>query len=285
MSQVQVRGDELARTAAAALRDRLGGAVPKVAIVLGSGLGGLTRAVSDERRVPYGEIPGFPTTTVVGHSGEFLLGTIEDVPVILQSGRFHLYEGHDPSTVALPVRVFAELGAEVLIVTNAAGGLRQTFRPPTLMLIADHINLMWRNPLTGPVLDGETRWPDMYDLYDPGLRAAARDVARELGIGLQEGVYLGLLGPSYETPAEIRMVQRLGADAVGMSTVPEVIAARARGLEVLGISSITNAGAGLFQGVLDHEEVLEAGQVLAKDLEALIRGVVTGLPGTRPRPG
>ncbi len=278
MSPVAVRGDDqVVLDAAAVLRGHADGRTPRVAIVAGSGLGGLARAVSDAKRVPYGDIPGFPTTTVVGHTGEFVLGTVEDVPVILQSGRFHLYEGHDPATVVLPVRVFAELGADTLIVTNAAGGLRNTFRPPTLMLIADHINLMWKNPLTGPVLEGEPRWPDMYDVYDAGLRTLARDVARERGIGLHEGVYLGLLGPSYETPAEIRMLLRLGADAVGMSTVPEAIVARARGLDVLGVSSITNVGAGLFQGALDHGEVLEAGRALADDLEALVRGVVGGL--------
>ncbi len=268
-----VHGDR-ARAAAAVLADRLAGTTPKVAIVLGSGLGGLVRAVEGGKRVPYGDVPGFPTTTVVGHSGEFVVGHLGGVPVILQAGRFHLYEGHDPQTVVLPVRVFAELGVEVLIVTNAAGGLSPTMRPPTLMLIADHINLMWQNPLTGSVVEGESRWPDMHDIYDSGLRTTARTVARERGIGLAEGVYLGLLGPSYETPAEIRMLQHLGADAVGMSTVPEVIVARARGIRVLGISSLTNAGAGLFQGVLDHEEVLAAGRALADDLEALVRGVI-----------
>ncbi len=262
------------REAASVLRDRFDTTAPRVAVVLGSGLGGLVRAVSNPQRVPYSEVPGFPPTTVVGHSGEFVLGTVEHVPVILQAGRFHLYEGHDPSVVTLPVRLFSELGVEVLVVTNAAGGLQPTFRPPALMLIADHINLMWRNPLTGPVLNGEPRWPDMYDLYDGELRGHARAVARDHGIPLHEGVYLGLLGPSYETPAEIRMLQRMGADAVGMSTVPEVIVARARGIRVLGISSITNVGAGLFQGVLDHAEVLEAGRALAADLEILVRGVV-----------
>ncbi len=270
-----VKGDRV-RPAAALLTDRLDGLQPRVAIVLGSGLGGLADALEDAVRVPYADVPGFPTTTVVGHSGEFVGGRIGGVPVVLQAGRFHLYEGHDPQTVVLPVRVFAELGIEMLVVTNAAGGLSPTMRPPTLMLIADHINLMWRNPLTGPVLEGEPRWPDMHDLYDSRLRERARTVARERGIGLAEGVYLGLLGPSYETPAEIRMLQRLGADAVGMSTVPEVIVSRSRGIPVLGISSITNAGAGLFQGALDHEEVLTAGRALAGDLEGLVRGVIAG---------
>ncbi len=262
---------------AEALSDRLGAVRPKVAVVLGSGLGALGDAVDGAVRVPYAEIPGFPATTVHGHAGEFIAGTLEGVPVLLQSGRFHLYEGHDPATVILPVRVFATLGIRTLIVTNAAGGLRSTFRPPLLMLIADHLNLMWRSPLAGRVQDGEDRFPDMSEPYDRALRALARTVARDAGIPLDEGVYAGLLGPTYETPAEIRMLQRIGADAVGMSTVPEVIAARARGMRVLGVSSITNPGAGLTAGVLSHEEVLEAGRQLAADLETIIRGVLQSM--------
>ncbi len=262
---------------AEALSDRLGAVRPKVAVVLGSGLGALGDAVDGAVRVPYAEIPGFPATTVHGHAGEFIAGTLEGVPVLLQSGRFHLYEGHDPATVILPVRAFATLGIRTLIVTNAAGGLRSTFRPPLLMLIADHLNLMWRSPLAGRVQDGEDRFPDMSEPYDRALRALARTVARDAGIPLDEGVYAGLLGPTYETPAEIRMLQRIGADAVGMSTVPEVIAARARGMRVLGVSSITNPGAGLTAGVLSHEEVLEAGRQLAADLETIIRGVLQSM--------
>ncbi|MGH7548571.1 MAG: purine-nucleoside phosphorylase, partial [Gemmatimonadales bacterium] len=193
------------------------------------------------------------------------------------SGRFHLYEGHAPAVAALPVRVFAHLGVRTLIVTNAAGGLRLTFRPPVLMLIADHINLMFRNPLVGPVEAGEQRFPDMSDPYDPELRAHAREVARSEKIALQEGVYAALLGPSFETPAEIRMLARLGADAVGMSTVPEVIAARARGIRCLGVSSITNVAAGLSAAKLSHEEVLDAGRLVAGRLATLIRGVLTRL--------
>jgi purine-nucleoside phosphorylase len=253
---------------------------PRVAIVLGSGLGGLADSVSNSRRVPYEDIPGFPDTSVVGHHGELVVGELEGVPVILQNGRFHLYEGHDPSVVALPVRLFAKLGVEVLLLTNAAGGLNPQFRPPTLMLIADHVNLMWRNPLIGKRLSGEARWPDMLDVYDPELRSVARDVAAEAGIRLTEGVYSGVLGPSYETPAEIRMLRTLGCDAVGMSTVPEVIVARARGMRILGISSITNAGAGMSKAPLSHEEVLEASGRLAGNLERLVRGVVSRLGRT-----
>ncbi len=249
-------------------------ASPRVAIVLGSGLGGLTELLADARRIPYTEIPGFPETTVAGHRGEFVVGLLENTPVILQNGRFHLYEGHDPATVALPIRLFSVLGVRTLIVTNAAGGLSPRFRPPTLMLIADHVNLMWRNPLIGKELDGESRWPDMSDVYDRELRAVTASVAREYRIPLAEGVYAGVLGPNYETPAEVGMIRRLGCDAVGMSTVPEVIVARARGIRVLGISSITNAGAGLSPNPLSHSEVLVAGDRLAGDLGRLVRGVV-----------
>ncbi len=256
---------------------RLGGTPPRVGIVLGSGLGALADAVESPTSIPYGEIPGFPEPTVAGHAGQLIVGTLEGVPVALQAGRFHLYEGHEAATVALPARVLAELGIEILIVTNAAGGLRATFRPPLLMLIADHLNLMWRNPLLGAVVEGEERFPDMSDPYDAELRALARTIAHEQGIALEEGTYAAVAGPSYETPAEIRMLQRIGADAVGMSTVPEVLAARARGVRVLGISSITNAGAGLSGTALSHEEVLEAGRALAADLEAIVRGVLCRL--------
>ena len=258
---------------------RLGKLEPRVAIVLGSGLGGVADSVQRAVRVPYREIPGFPEPGAPGHKGELVGGTLEGVPVVVQSGRFHLYEGHAPAVAALPTRMFARLGVRTLIVTNAAGGIRHTFRPPTLMLIADHINLMFRNPLVGPVAEGEERFPDMSDPYDPELRAVARDVARSQRIALEEGVYAALLGPSFETPAEVRMLARLGADAVGMSTVPEVIAARARGLSCLGFSSITNVAAGLSGGAhqLSHQEVLDAGRQVAGQLEQLIRGVLKRL--------
>ena len=258
---------------------RLGKLEPRVAIVLGSGLGGVADSVQRAVRVPYREIPGFPEPGAPGHKGDLVGGTLEGVPVVVQSGRFHLYEGHAPAVAALPTRMFARLGVRTLIVTNAAGGIRHTFRPPTLMLIADHINLMFRNPLVGPVAEGEERFPDMSDPYDPELRAVARDVARSQRIALEEGVYAALLGPSFETPAEVRMLARLGADAVGMSTVPEVIAARARGLSCLGFSSITNVAAGLSGSPqqLSHQEVLAAGQQLAGQLERLIRGVLPQL--------
>jgi purine-nucleoside phosphorylase len=259
--------------AARALREQLRGA-PRAAIVAGSGLGDLARGLDSPVRVPYAQIPGFPAASVVGHAGELVAGTLAGIPTVVQSGRFHLYEGHDPDTVALPVRTFAALGAEILIITNAAGGLEPRWTVPTLMLIADHLNLMWRNPLIGRVLHGEERFPDLSAPYDPDLRLLARESARDLGVRLEEGVYAGVLGPSYETPAEIAMLRRAGASAVGMSTVPEVIAARARGLRVLGVSTITNFGAGITGGRLTHDEVLAAGRVMAADLVRLVQGVL-----------
>jgi purine-nucleoside phosphorylase len=263
--------------ATAAVRARLGSAAPRVAIVLGSGLGDLADAVSKPTRIPYADVPGFPAPGVAGHKGELVAGTLEGVPVLMQSGRFHLYEGHPIETTALPIRVFAKLGIRTLVVTNAAGGIRSTFRPGTLMLIADHVNLMFRNPLIGPALEGEERFPDMSDPYDRELRQLARDVARERRIALDEGVYVGLLGPSYETPAEIRMLQRFGVDAVGMSTVPEVIVARARGMKCLGFSTITNLASGISPTTLSHQEVLEVGRQVGDALGAIVQGVVARL--------
>jgi purine-nucleoside phosphorylase len=263
--------------ATAAVRARLGRAAPRVAIVLGSGLGDLADAVSKPTRIPYADVPGFPAPGVAGHKGELVAGTLEGVPVLMQSGRFHLYEGHPIETTALPIRVFAKLGIRTLVVTNAAGGIRSTFRPGTLMLIADHVNLMFRNPLIGPALEGEERFPDMSDPYDRELRQLARDVARERRIALDEGVYVGLLGPSYETPAEIRMLQRFGVDAVGMSTVPEVIVARARGMKCLGFSTITNLASGISPTTLSHQEVLEVGRQVGDALGAIVQGVVARL--------
>lgn len=265
------------RAAADAVTKRLGARRPRVAIVLGSGLGFLGEEVQGAVRIPYAEIPGFPQPGVVGHKGELVVGTLDGVPVLVQSGRFHLYEGHSPATAALPVRVFAQLGVTTLVATNAAGGVRQNLRPPALMLITDHINLTGRNPLEGLALAGEQRFPDMTAAYDAELRGLAKTAAREQGIALEEGVYCALLGPSYETPAEIRMLQRLGVDAVGMSTVPEVIAARARGVRCVAFSIITNAAAGL-GAPLDHKEVLEMGARVAGQLGSLIKGLVRRIP-------
>jgi len=264
----------LIERAAAAVGAAIAPRSPRVAIVLGSGLGGLGAEIADAVRVPYAAIPGFPQPTVIGHAGELIAGTLEGVPVVAQSGRFHLYEGHDAWTAALPVRVFAALGVTTLIVTNAAGGIRRTFLPGTLMLIADHINLSFRNPLVGPVEPGDERFPDMSDPYDAELRSLARRVAVRQGVPLEEGVYVGLLGPSYETRAEIEMLKRLGGDAVGMSTVAEVIAARARGVKCVGLSTITNMAAGLGGPHLSHQEVLEIADSVKGRLSALVRGIV-----------
>ena len=263
--------------AIAFVRQRLGPRKPGVALVLGSGLGFLSSRVADPVRIPYEDIPGFALPSVEGHSGELVAGRLAGREVLVQSGRFHMYEGHSAATAAFPVRVFAALGIHTLLVTNAAGGIRRTFGPGTLMLIADHLNLSGRNPLIGPVLSGEERFPDMSQPYDAELRARARRVAVEKGIRLEEGVYAALLGPSYETPAEIRMLERMGADAVGMSTAPEVIVARARGMRCLGLSTITNAAAGISPTKLSHAEVMKAAELVRDDLAAILEGVIEGL--------
>lgn len=275
MSSAEDRAAAVDR-AAAAVRARLGGRLPDIGIVLGSGLGGLAGDIGDAVRIPYREVPGFPLPAVAGHGGELVAGVLGGRPVIAQSGRFHMYEGHSADTCALPVRVFGALGAATVVLTNAAGGIRRTFVGGALMLIADHINLSFRNPLFGPVLPGDERFPDMSDPYDRELRALARRVARERHVPLEEGVYAGLLGPSYETPSEVRMLERLGADAVGMSTVVEVIAARARGMRCLGISTVTNLAAGISPTRLSHDEVMETAARVRGALTALVEGVVAG---------
>jgi purine-nucleoside phosphorylase len=260
------------------LRRRLP-APPRAVLVLGSGLGGAATGMEDPVRIPYAEIPGFPASTVVGHSGALLAGRWEGVEVVVMQGRFHLYEGWSPERVALPLRVLSRLGADLVVLTNAAGGIRPGWQPGDLMLIADHINLMFRNPLIGPVATGEERFPDMSNPYDAELRKTALAAAAELGIDLTPGVYAAVLGPSFETPAEIRMLARLGADAVGMSTVPEVVVARALGMRALGISCITNMAAGLAQHKLTHEEVLEVGAGAAERLVRLLRVLLPRIAG------
>jgi purine-nucleoside phosphorylase len=250
---------------------------PRVMLVLGSGLGGLADEMDDAVRIPFGDIPGFHASTVIGHKGMVVAGRLEDVDAVAMQGRFHLYEGHSAQTAAMPIRVMAALGAETLIISNAAGGVNPEYRPGDLMIMTDHINFMWQNPLIGPVLDGDQRFPDMSAPYDAGLIALAERVARANGIAPRRGVYFAVSGPSYETPAEIRMYAKLGADAVGMSTVPEVIAARAMGIRVLGISLITNAAAGMTGEPLTHEEVLLAGEEARPRFAALIRGVLREL--------
>jgi purine-nucleoside phosphorylase len=269
-------GVNAAREAAGAVRARIN-IEPRAALILGSGLGGIADAIDDAVRIPYGEIPGFPSATVIGHAGQLVSGTLAGTPVVAMAGRFHMYEGHDAALTAFPVRVLHALGARTLIVSNAAGGARKSLRPGTLMLLSYHVNLMFRNPLTGPLQEGDVRFPDMSEPYDAELRALARRVASELGVELDEGVYFALLGPSYETRAEVRMLQQLGADAIGMSTVPEVIVARALGMRVLGISCITNYACGLTGATITHEEVIETTGRVAERLQALVRGVVAEL--------
>ncbi len=260
--------------AAEAVRRRLDGRAPATALVLGSGVGFLADQVTDAVRIAYRDIPGFPETTVQGHGGELVIGSLAGRPVMVQSGRFHMYEGHSAAVSSLAVRVFGELGIGTLVLTNAAGGIRRSFVPGTLMLLSDHLNLTGQNPLVGAVMPGEERFPDMSDPYDSALRATARAVARERKVTLAEGVYAGLLGPTYETPSEVRMLERLGADAVGMSTVIEVIAARARGMRCLAVSTITNLAAGISPTPLSHAEVMETAERVKGELATLIEGIV-----------
>lgn len=272
-----------AARAADVIRDRIktvtGRALetPVCGIVLGSGLGGLANRIENGTRIAFADIPGFPAATVVGHAGQLIVGTLGGRPIAALAGRLHLYEGHSANLAGFPVRLLHALGAPVYLASNAAGGIRRTFRPGDLMLIADHLNLMYRNPLTGQVEPGDERFPDMSAPYDPALMELIRGAARSLGVPLQEGVYCGLLGPTYETPAEVRMLEKLGADAVGMSTVPEVIVARALGMRVAAVSLITNPAAGLALAPLDHAEVLEVGQQAAEAFESLVTEFVRQL--------
>ena len=252
---------------------------PRVALVLGSGLGSLADDLAGATRLPYPDIPDFPHSTAPGHAGMLALGSLEGQDVVVMAGRVHLYEGYTATQVAFPIRVMRALGAEILIVTNAAGGVNARFHPGTLMLITDHINLTGQSPLVGandPLFG--VRFPDMSEPYDRNLRDLAHQTAETLGVPLEEGIYLGLLGPSYETPAEIRMARILGADAVGMSTVLEVIAAVHGGMRVLGLSCITNMAAGMLPQKLTEEEVFETASRVGPQFARLIRAVVRSLP-------
>jgi purine-nucleoside phosphorylase len=252
---------------------------PRITVVLGSGLGPLVDELEDATAVAFREIPGFPAASVAGHAGKFVGGRLAGTEVLVQSGRYHLYEGHAPDVVAAPARVMAELGVETMVLTNAAGGLRSNLEPGDLVLLEDHINLTSTSPLVGPVLPGEERFPDMSVPYDPALRLLAVEVAAELRIGLASGVYAGVLGPSYETAAEVRMLAKLGADVVGMSTVTEVIAARARGLRCLAFSVVTNKATGLGGGALSHAEVVAVGREAGVRLAKLLSGVLPRVAG------
>jgi purine-nucleoside phosphorylase len=251
--------------AAAAVRERAPLA-PRVGVILGSGLGAFGDSLEDAVSVPYGEIPHFPTSTVVGHGGALALGRCRGVPVAVMKGRVHFYEGYTLEQVVFPARVLGRLGVGTLVVTNAAGAVNTSYRPGELMVIEDHINLLG-NPMLGPNEHalGE-RFFDMSEAYDRGLRDAALAACRAAGVRSHRGVYLALTGPSFETPAEIRAFRALGADAVGMSTVPEVIAARHMGIRVAGISCLTNMAAGVLDQKLDHREVLETGERVKESL-------------------
>jgi purine-nucleoside phosphorylase len=254
---------------------------PRVAIILGSGLGSLAEAIDDSTNIPYGEIPSWPVSTVIGHQGRLVAGKLESCKVVVMQGRVHYYEGYSMAQVTLPVRVFQRLGVEILIVTNAAGAIHPDFKPGDLMLINDHLNLIGMSglsPLRGPNLDElGPRFPDMSRAYDRELLALARQSAQEAGILVREGVYAGLAGPSFETPADLRFLRLIGADAVGMSTVPEVTVARHGGTRVLGISGISNKANLDGNTITSHEEVLEAGHKIVPNLIAVIRGVLRKL--------
>jgi purine-nucleoside phosphorylase len=251
---------------------------PRVGMVLGSGLGSLADDLEDPVSIPFGELPGWPVATAPGHVGRLLLGRLGGVPVAALQGRFHLYEGNDPGLVVQPVLLFKGLGASVAILTNAAGGLNPGYGPGTLMVISDHLNLTGRTPLLGQNGDElGPRFPDMTDVWSPRLRLRLREAAAAEGVALEEGVYAGLVGPAYETPAEVRMLHGFGGDAVGMSTVLEAIAARWIGLEVCGVSLVTNAGAGYSGQPLSHEEVLEAGAAAGPNLARVLRRFIVDL--------
>jgi purine-nucleoside phosphorylase len=268
---------ERAEHAARTLRAR-GGGEARVGLVLGSGLGAFADDLEDASAIPYEEIPGFARSTVEGHAGQLVFGRVAGAPVVVQQGRFHFYEGYSLDEVTFPVRVLGLLGVKSLVLTNAAGGLNNSFKQGALMLISDHLNLMGTNPLLGandPRFGA--RFPDMSDVYDREFQEAAICEAQAMRIELKRGIYAALTGPSYETPAEIRMLRALGADAVGMSTVPEAIVARHMGVKVLGLSCITNMAAGVLDRPIDHAEVIETGEQVRATFTELLRRTIPKL--------
>ncbi|MEQ1871886.1 MAG: purine-nucleoside phosphorylase [Vicinamibacterales bacterium] len=261
-----------------AVRSRLGGRTPQVAIVLGSGLGDFAGTLADPVSIPYADLPHWPVSRVVGHEGRLVVGDVRGRTVAALAGRCHLYEGHDARTVTFATRVLGVLGVKALVLTNAAGGINVGFAQGALMVIDDHINLTGSNPLTGANEDRfGVRFPDMSTVYAPRLRQIANEAARSTGTELMHGVYAALLGPSYETPAEIRYLRAIGADAVGMSTAPEAIVARHMGIEVLGISCITNMAAGVLPDPLDHNEVMATARKVRGQFIALLEAIVERL--------
>jgi purine-nucleoside phosphorylase len=248
---------------------------PRIGLVLGSGLGGFADSLTGATRLPYANIPAFPRSTAIGHAGQMVIGNAGAIAVAAMQGRVHLYEGYTAQEVAFPMRVFGRMGISAVILTNAAGGINLNYSQGALVLIRDHINLQGSNPLAGPNDDRfGVRFPDMTQAYARPYRAIAKEEAAKLGMALHEGVYAGLLGPSYETPAEIECLRRIGADLVGMSTVFEVIAARHMGIKVLAISCVTNMAAGILDQPLSHEEVMETGERVKTSFEALLRAVL-----------
>jgi purine-nucleoside phosphorylase len=248
---------------------------PKIGLVLGSGLGGFADSLTDATRIPFAEIPAFPRSTAIGHAGQMVIGKAGAVPVAVMQGRVHLYEGYSAQQVAFPIRVFGRMGIRAVILTNAAGGINLNYQQGALVLIRDHINLQGANPLVGPNDDRlGVRFPDMTRAYAKSYRELAREEAAKLGMTLHEGVYAALLGPSYETPAEIKYLRAIGADLVGMSTAFEVIAARHMGIKVLAISCVTNMAAGIVDQPLSHREVMETGERVKTSFEALLRAVL-----------
>ncbi len=253
------------------LRKKFGDKTPTVGLILGSGLGRFADSLKDKVVVPYGEIPGFPVSSVKGHAGQLVLGRVGETWALVMQGRVHYYEGYEMSEVVFPTRVLVSLGCKILVITNAAGGVHPDFEPGDLVLLHDHINLMGSNPLMGANPDKlGPRFPDMSDAYDQKLRALTKEVARAQNVDLRTGVYAAMSGPSYETPAEIRMARTIGADLVGMSTVPEVIAANHMGARVIGISCVTNLAAGISPVPLSHEEVADTANQVEKTFVGLI---------------
>jgi purine-nucleoside phosphorylase len=254
---------------------------PKIALVLGSGLGAFADEFTSATKIPYAEIPYFPRSTAIGHAGKLVVGKVGKIPVCGMQGRVHLYEGYSVKDVAFPIRVFARMGVKAVILTNAAGGIKREFTQGTLVVIKDHINLQGANPLSGPNDERfGPRFPDMSTAYDRRFREMAVGEGNRLGIGMYEGVYAALPGPSYETPAEIRYLRTIGADLVGMSTVPEVIAARHSEIRVLGISCVTNAAAGILDQPLDHKEVLETAERVKGQFIGLLKALIPRIAET-----
>jgi len=270
MTDPTIRAEQVARVITA----RVPGLNPRIGLVLGSGLGGLGDRFEPAAELPYSELPGFPEPAVQGHAGVLVLGSLAGVPTVAMRGRAHLYEGHPVQEATFPIRVLAALGVRALFLSNAAGAINPEFKPGELMVIRDHINLMGQNPLVGRPVSGDPRFPDLSAAWDPGLREVLHAAALATGVKLREGVYAAVLGPSFETPAEIRMLERMGADAVGMSTVPELITARARGVRCFGVSCLTNYAAGIGSQPLDHQEVIETTERVANEFQDLVMAAV-----------